>query len=82
PGEELHIHFDYNGQVYEQGTMERLQGHWMRMVEQILSTPNVEVEKLELLTAEEREELLVTFNDTAVALPEEATVHGLFEQQA
>ncbi|WP_231587112.1 condensation domain-containing protein, partial [Paenibacillus sp. E194] len=36
PGEELHIHFDYNGQVYEQGTMERLQGHWMRMVEQIV----------------------------------------------
>ncbi|MCY7488135.1 condensation domain-containing protein, partial [Paenibacillus alvei] len=82
PGEELHIHFDYNGQVYEQGTMERLQGHWMRMVEQIVSTPNVAVEKLELLTAEEREELLVTFNDTAVELPAEATVHALFEQQA
>ncbi|WP_036667215.1 condensation domain-containing protein, partial [Paenibacillus sp. UNC217MF] len=82
PGEELHIHFDYNGQVYEQGTMERLQGHWMRMVEQIVSTPNVAVDKLELLTAEEREELLATFNDTAMELPAEATVHGLFEQQA
>ncbi|MGG4197323.1 amino acid adenylation domain-containing protein, partial [Paenibacillus jamilae] len=82
PGEELHIHFDYNGQVYEHGTMERLQGHWMRMVEQIVSTPNVVVEKLEVLTAEEREELLVTFNDTAVELPAEATVHTLFEQQA
>ncbi|WP_044358161.1 AMP-binding protein, partial [Paenibacillus sp. E194] len=46
------------------------------------STPNVVVEKLELLTAEEREELLVTFNDTAVELPAEATVHALFEQQA
>ncbi|WP_244966060.1 AMP-binding protein, partial [Paenibacillus alvei] len=62
--------------------MERLQGHWMRMVEQIVSTPNVAVEKLELLTVEEREELLVTFNDTAVELPAEATVHALFEQQA
>ncbi|WP_312847107.1 non-ribosomal peptide synthetase, partial [Paenibacillus popilliae] len=82
PGEELHIHFDYNGQVYEQGTMERLQGYWMRMVEQIVSTPNMAVDKLELLTAEEREELLVTFNDTAMELPAEATVHGLFEQQA
>ncbi|WP_051240536.1 non-ribosomal peptide synthetase [Paenibacillus alvei] len=82
PGEELHIHFDYNGQVYERGTMERLQGHWMRMVDQLVSTPNVAVEKLELLTAEEREELLVTFNDTAVKLPAEATVHALFEQQA
>ncbi|MCY9561644.1 amino acid adenylation domain-containing protein, partial [Paenibacillus apiarius] len=82
PGEELHIHFDYNGQVYEQGTMERLQGHWMRMIEQIVSTPNVAVEKLELLTADEREELLVAFNDTAVELPAEATVHALFEQQA
>ncbi|WP_430058812.1 amino acid adenylation domain-containing protein [Paenibacillus alvei] len=82
PGEELHIHFDYNGQVYEQDMMERLQGHWMRMVEQIVSIPNVAVEKLELLTAEEREELLVTFNDTAVELPAEATVHALFEQQA
>ncbi|WP_238553057.1 non-ribosomal peptide synthetase, partial [Paenibacillus alvei] len=82
PGEELHIHFDYNGQVYEQGTMERLQGHWMRMVEQIVSTPNVAVENLDLLTVEEREELLVTFNDTAVELPVEATVHALFEQQA
>ncbi|WP_036667193.1 non-ribosomal peptide synthetase, partial [Paenibacillus sp. UNC217MF] len=47
-----------------------------------VSTPNVAVDKLELLTAEEREELLVTFNDTAMELPAEATVHGLFDQQA
>ncbi|WP_044358169.1 AMP-binding protein, partial [Paenibacillus sp. E194] len=46
------------------------------------STPNVAVENLDLLTVEEREELLVTFNDTAVELPVEATVHALFEQQA
>ena len=82
PGEELVVHFDYNGQVYEQGAMERVQGHWLQLVEQIVSQPNVPVTQLELLTAGQREQLLVHFNATELELPENATVHGLFEQQA
>ncbi|KQO02113.1 hypothetical protein ASF12_33195 [Paenibacillus sp. Leaf72] len=46
PGEELVVHFDYNGQVYEQEAMERVQGHWLQLVEQIVSQPNVPVTQL------------------------------------
>ncbi|MEC0119579.1 AMP-binding protein, partial [Paenibacillus apiarius] len=82
PGEEMTLHFDYNAQVYERDGMERLQRHLLQIVEQIAAASNIPVQELELLTTDEREQLLVQFNDTVAEIPRGASVHSLFEQQA
>ncbi|WP_407873315.1 non-ribosomal peptide synthase/polyketide synthase [Paenibacillus melissococcoides] len=82
PGKEMTLHFDYNAQVYERDGMERLQRHLMQIVEQIVEDSNIPVQNLELLTTAEREQLLVQFNDTKAAIPEEASIPSLFERQA
>nr|WP_277714027.1 non-ribosomal peptide synthetase [Paenibacillus mucilaginosus] len=82
PGEELRIHFDYNGRTYEEEAMRRLQGHWMGLLEQIAANPVLPVEELELLTAAERDVMLYGWNATALELPEQATLPALLQAQA
>ncbi|AGN70717.1 hypothetical protein B2K_39560 [Paenibacillus mucilaginosus K02] len=82
PGEELRIHFDYNGRTYEEEAMRRLQGHWMGLLEQIAANPLLPVEELEVLTAAEREEVLYGWNATALELPEQTTLPALLQAQA
>uniref|UniRef100_UPI0021009365 non-ribosomal peptide synthetase n=1 Tax=Paenibacillus thiaminolyticus TaxID=49283 RepID=UPI0021009365 len=82
PGEEMTLHFDYNAQVYERDGIERLQRHLLHIVEQIAAESSIPVQELELLTMVEREQLLVQFNDTQAAIPEEASIPSLFERQA
>ncbi|RJG15092.1 non-ribosomal peptide synthetase, partial [Paenibacillus thiaminolyticus] len=82
PGEEMTLHFDYNAQVYEREGMERLQRHLLHIAEQIAADSSIPVQELELLITAERERLLLQFNDTQAAIPEEASIPSLFERQA
>ncbi|WP_445013544.1 amino acid adenylation domain-containing protein [Paenibacillus oleatilyticus] len=56
-GDDLRIRFDYNARVYEREAMERLQGHWMRIVKQLAANPDVRVQELELLSPAEQEQM-------------------------
>ncbi|MBG9744209.1 non-ribosomal peptide synthetase, partial [Paenibacillus alvei] len=73
---------EYASKLFERTTIERWAGHFTELLRQAVYHPQALLGSIEMLTADEREELLVTFNDTAVELPAEATVHALFEQQA
>ncbi|NEW06408.1 amino acid adenylation domain-containing protein [Paenibacillus sp. SYP-B3998] len=81
PGEEIVIRFDYNAQVFERASMERLKGHLVHVLEQIAANPQVAVGELELATAEEKTELVTAFNDTVADYPREKTIHRMFEEQ-
>ncbi|TCV56384.1 non-ribosomal peptide synthetase, partial [Pseudomonas fluorescens] len=59
---------------YVQHTLENLVG----MLEQ---QPDMPLQRLSILPASEREQLLVTFNATAADYPQQQTIHGLFENQ-
>ncbi|ASR47662.1 non-ribosomal peptide synthetase [Paenibacillus kribbensis] len=82
PGEGIKIRFMYNALSYDQAGIERLYGHFVRLLEQILLNPNVCVEELELVTAAEKQQITGEFNDTASAYPRNQTIHKLFEEQA
>ncbi|WP_211234360.1 non-ribosomal peptide synthase/polyketide synthase, partial [Paenibacillus taiwanensis] len=81
PGETLIVRFDYNSQVYEAASMERLQSHLLHVLEQVTANPRIAVGELELATAEEKAELMNSFNDTAADYPQHQTIHRMFEEQ-
>ncbi|NEU24859.1 amino acid adenylation domain-containing protein, partial [Paenibacillus polymyxa] len=81
PGEGIKIRFMYNALSFDQAGIERLHGHFVRLLEQISLNRNVRVEELELLTVAEKQQITAGFNDTAVAFPSHQTVHQLFEAQ-
>ncbi|KJD42170.1 non-ribosomal peptide synthetase [Paenibacillus terrae] len=82
PGECIKIRFMYNALSFDQTDIERLHGHFVNLLEQILLNPNVCVEELELVTAAEKQQITGEFNDTASAYPRNQTIQKLFEEQA
>nr|UXB94720.1 non ribosomal peptide synthetase [Pseudomonas syringae] len=64
---------------------ERVCGYMQTALESLLvaleHSPSSALDSLPILPADEREQLLVAFNDTALDYPHEQTIHGLFEAQ-
>ncbi|WP_010503926.1 non-ribosomal peptide synthetase, partial [Paenibacillus elgii] len=82
PGEALTLCFRYNALVYEQASMNRIQNHLVHIMEQVVDNPHIRVNDLQLVTAEEKAQIVGAFNDTGAAYPGEKTIHQLFEEQA
>ena len=72
---------EYAADLYEGGTVERMLGHWERLLECAVEDPERRISELEMLSAAEREQLLEGWNDTAVEYPRGMCVHELFEGQ-
>nr|VFJ86437.1 MAG: amino acid adenylation domain-containing protein/thioester reductase domain-containing protein [Candidatus Kentron sp. LFY] len=73
--------FLYNPDLFEAETMIRMVGHFQSLLEGIVADPSTRVSELPLLTGQERQRILVEWNDTRVPYPQDECVHELFEQQ-
>jgi amino acid adenylation domain-containing protein/natural product biosynthesis luciferase-like monooxygenase protein len=78
----LSCELEYSTDLFERQTIERLAHHFLTLLEGIVTTPDTQIMHLPLLTAVEREKLLVEFNETAEELPPGLCVHDLFTDQA
>ncbi|NMP12235.1 non-ribosomal peptide synthetase, partial [Paenibacillus polymyxa] len=81
PDETFRIMFRYNANVYDRSTIERMQGHVLHVIEQIIDNPHIRVNELALVTAEEQAQIVQVWGDTAAAYPQDQTLSSLFEQQ-
>ncbi|WJM07716.1 non-ribosomal peptide synthetase [Paenibacillus sp. PK1-4R] len=82
PGDEIEIRFDFNAEVFDKDSIERLKGHLVHLLEQVADNPEITVGELELVTEEEKADLLGRFNDTTTEFPRGKTLIQLFEEQA
>jgi amino acid adenylation domain-containing protein len=72
---------EYNTDLLDSVTITRLIENFQTLLEGIVTNPNQKISELPLLTANEREQLLVEWNDTCSDYPQDASLHELFEQQ-
>nr|NIM17869.1 amino acid adenylation domain-containing protein [Candidatus Aminicenantes bacterium]NIM84481.1 amino acid adenylation domain-containing protein [Candidatus Aminicenantes bacterium]NIN24002.1 amino acid adenylation domain-containing protein [Candidatus Aminicenantes bacterium]NIN47716.1 amino acid adenylation domain-containing protein [Candidatus Aminicenantes bacterium]NIN90646.1 amino acid adenylation domain-containing protein [Candidatus Aminicenantes bacterium] len=73
---------EYDIGLYRKETIERVVGHFTYLVEKAVSDVNTRLEDIDLLSEEEKEQILYDFNDTALEYPEGKTLVRLFEEQA
>ena len=71
----------YATALFEQATIERMMGHFQTLLANIVANPHMPISDLPLLTATERHQLLVEWNNTATDYPKDKTIHQLFEAQ-
>ncbi|MGG0792541.1 amino acid adenylation domain-containing protein [Brevibacillus laterosporus] len=81
PGAEIGIRLEYNASVYDQASVERIGGHLVHIIEQIIQNPQITMKELDLLTEEEKTQILEVWGNTAASYPREKTIHQLFEEQ-
>ena len=81
PGKELLLNAIYDSGRYEASDTERLLNHLKRVLEGIAENEQSRVIELPMMSEEEREEVIVEWNQTVVEYPKDRCVHELYEQQ-
>ena len=73
--------WEYNTDLFDASTIERMTGHFVTLLEGIIANPKERISQLPLLTEIEQQQLLVEWNDTKVDYPLHKCIHQLFEEQ-
>jgi amino acid adenylation domain-containing protein len=81
PQHGLRAYFEYNTDLFDAATIERMQRHFERLLKNAIAMPDARVGDLPILADEELRGLLCDWNRTVAEYPREQTVHGLFERQ-
>ncbi|MCY8846406.1 amino acid adenylation domain-containing protein [Bacillus inaquosorum] len=72
----------WNLKHYTFDTAKRIAGHFCMLADRALSAPETLVSELQLLSHEERESIITTFNHTNQPYPKEKSIVDLFKEQA
>ncbi len=73
--------WEYNTNLFDSSTIERMASHFVRLLEAIVANPTERISALALMRASESQQLLVEWNDTTVDYPFDKCIHHLFEEQ-
>ncbi|HEV7516839.1 MAG TPA: amino acid adenylation domain-containing protein, partial [Thermoanaerobaculia bacterium] len=80
-GSMLYGGVEYNRDLFDRPTVERLCAHLEVLLAEVIAEPRRRLSQLALLAAGERHQLLAEWNDTAGGEPGELLVHRLLEEQ-
>jgi amino acid adenylation domain-containing protein len=73
--------FVYSSDLFDRATIQRLLGHFQVLLRELAAEPDQAVARVDLLTVDERRQLLVDWNNTDKSYPS-IRIHELFEAQA
>ena len=78
---ELLLEIGYERGRFNDATITRMLGHLQMLLQAMVADPEQRLSDLSLLTNQERQQLLVEWNDTAADYPQGQCIHQLFEAQ-
>ncbi|MBE5097622.1 condensation domain-containing protein, partial [Bacillus thuringiensis] len=50
PGKEIQVQFEYNVNVYDSTSIERIRGHLIQVIQQVVNNPQICIQDLEVVT--------------------------------
>ena len=77
----LEAELSYATALFDAATIERLARHWRTLLQGICTDANQRIAELPLLDAEERQQMLVDWNQSQLDYPREQSLPALFEAQ-
>jgi amino acid adenylation domain-containing protein len=78
----LFFQFEYCTRLFKEETLQRFSGYFKQLVTGVLERPDAVIGAVDIMSAEERQRVLVDFNHTAADYPRDKTIERLFEEQA
>ncbi len=81
PGDELELAWEYSGDLFDEGTIERLAARYVRLLEGALADPRRAIDELEILDADEREHAIAAGRERGGPYPVQC-MHEAFERRA
>ncbi|HST57231.1 MAG TPA: condensation domain-containing protein, partial [Longimicrobium sp.] len=80
-GGRLHGTLQYSTDLWDRATIQRMLGHLHRVLEAVADDADQPLSRLEMLSAEERAQVVDVWNRTDAAYPLDTCIHQLFEAQ-
>lgn len=77
----LSLGWEYNTDIFDLSTIQSMSGHFERLLQSMIASPQIEVSRANMISDEERNRVLVDFNHTEQIFPKERTIIDLFEEQ-
>lgn len=77
----LCFRFNYNANRYTEGLIVRIASHIEKVLEDLIFDKDIQVNKLDIVTKEEKSLILNSFNDTKIEYPRNKIIIDLFEEQ-
>jgi amino acid adenylation domain-containing protein/non-ribosomal peptide synthase protein (TIGR01720 family) len=79
--EKLILDFEYCTALFKQETIESFISFYIAIIYSILHDPYKRISGIDIMTGEEKKQILIDFNDTDAEFPQDKTIHELFEEQ-
>lgn len=79
--DEITCTLEYSTKLFKEETMQRMKDHFIKILKEICSKPEIKISEIEMIDETEKQELMVKFNDTEADYPKDKLVHQLFEEQ-
>ncbi|MEG9913900.1 lichenysin non-ribosomal peptide synthetase LicA [Bacillus paralicheniformis] len=77
----LVFEMEYNTALFKHESIERWRGYWVNLLEAVAENPDARLSELSLLDEAEKRRIVQNWNETRLAVPQDKTVHELFEAQ-
>ncbi|WP_252607192.1 lichenysin non-ribosomal peptide synthetase LicA [Bacillus paralicheniformis] len=77
----LVFEMEYNTALFKHESIERWSGYWVNLLEAVAENPDACLSELSLLDEAEKRRIVQKWNETKLAVPQDKTVHELFEAQ-
>jgi amino acid adenylation domain-containing protein len=78
---EIHFRLEYATALFKQDTIQRMAEHLLNIIRQVAADPDIPLSQIQLLSEDEKHQLLEVFNDTAAPSPTGCTIQDLFDRQ-
>lgn len=81
-GKNVHVTFTYNTDLFRKERVQRMRDHFSELLRSVIRNRDLAVSKAEMLSSEERNELLHVFNEVNCSYPAELRIQEQFEKMA
>lgn len=72
---------EYATKIFKKETIERISKHFTKIAQDVTTDSSILIQNLELITSEEKKQILEEFNNTSKSYPNEKSLSMLFEEQ-
>ncbi len=72
---------EFNASLYNKPKLEKVARHLECLLHQVLTDVNMPLDDVDILSEEEKKQLLIEFNDTKMSYPTDKCIHQLLEEQ-
>ncbi|MCX7923437.1 MAG: amino acid adenylation domain-containing protein [Clostridia bacterium] len=73
--------FEYCTRIFKKETIQRLVGHYINILHSIVKNPGAKIYEIDMMSDNEKAQILFGFNDTCTEYDSDKTIHQLFEEQ-